>query len=302
MQQLMPILTVALQEGLLYACIGLGVWVSFRVLAFPDLTVDGAFPLGAATAAVLIVQGQHPLVATASSIGAGMAAGLFTALLNTKLGINDLLSGILTLTGLYSVNLAIMHGSNVALLNQVTLFQATAQLLGTADRYLVAVLVPAVAVLAVGILLTAFMHTQLGLALRATGDNEQMIRGLGVNTDRTKWIGLALANGLVALAGSLVAQSQGFADVGMGVGSIVIGLAAIILGERLVRARGVGWSVSAVVLGTIVYRVIISAALRAGLGPTNLKLVTAVLVIIVLAAPMLRARATVARRAGWVRG
>jgi putative ABC transport system permease protein len=302
MQQVVSILTVALQEGLLYACMGLGVWVSFRVLAFPDLTVDGSFPLGAATGAVLIVQGQHPLVATAASIGAGVAAGLFTALLNTKLGINDLLSGILTLTGLYSVNLAIMHGSNVALLNQITLFQATARLLGTADRYLVAVLVPAVAVLIVGALLTAFMHTQLGLALRATGDNEQMIRGLGVNTNRTKWIGLALANGLVALAGSLVAQSQGFADVGMGVGSIVIGLAAIILGEQLVRARGVGWSVSAVVLGTVVYRVIISAALRAGLGPTNLKLVTAALVIVVLAAPMLRARATVARRAGWVRG
>jgi putative tryptophan/tyrosine transport system permease protein len=295
------VLVAAFQEGLLYACLGLGVWVSFRVLAFPDLSVDGVFPLGAATAAVLVVHGENPLVATVGSILAGLAAGLVTALLNTKLGINDLLSGILTTTGLYSVNLLIMQGSNVSLLGHVTLFEAAAGTLRMTDHYLVSLIVPGIAVLIVTVLLVAFMQTEFGLALRATGYNEQMARSLGVNTNRTKWVGLALGNGLVALAGALVAQSHGFADVGMGIGSIVIGLAAIILGEGLVRARGVGWSVSAIVLGTIVYRTIIGLSLRLGLGATNLKLVTAVLVILVLSVPVLRAY-VMTRRGCWVRG
>jgi putative ABC transport system permease protein len=289
MQQITAVVTVALQEGLLYACLALGVWVSFRVLAFPDLTVDGAFPLGAATAAVLIVHGYNPLIATVASVCAGVLAGLFTALLNTRLGINDLLSGILTMTGLYSVNLIIMRGSNVALLREITVFDLVGYIPGFANRYLISIIVPGGVVLLVGALLTVFLYTQIGLVLRASGSNESMIRSLGVDTSRITWLGLSIANGLVALSGSLMAQWQGFADVGMGVGSIVIGLAAIILGERLLRLADVGRSVAAVVLGTVVYRSIISLSLRAGLEPVNLKLVTMLLLIVVLSTPAIRA-------------
>lgn len=290
MPQFIAVLAVAFQESLFYACVGWGVWLSFRVLAFPDLSAEGVFPLGAAVAGVLILQGFNPVIATGASILAGFAAGTFTILLNTKLGINSLLAGILTMTGLYSINLTILHGSNLALLHQMTLLKYMASLLKLTDPYWVSIIVSSTIVLSVGIALNVFLHTQLGLTLRATGQNAQMIRSSGVNTDYIQWIGLALANGLVALAGSLVAQLQGFADVGMGVGSVVIGLAAIILGERLNRRPSVGWAIGAVVLGTFLYRLIISLSLRAGLGATNLKLVTVVLVIVSLSLPRLQPR------------
>jgi putative ABC transport system permease protein len=299
MNPLLAVLSTGLEEGLLYACVGVGVWLSFRVLAFPDLTVDGSFPLGAAVAAVLLVAGQHPLVATAASVVAGLLAGLATGVLNTKLRINALLAGILVMTSLYSVNLAIMRGSNVALLSQPTLFDAMRGWLGGPSQLVASLAVTGLVLAGLAMLLIAFLHTHLGLALRATGDNEQMIRGLGVDTHLTTLLGLCLANGVVALGGALAAQHDGFADVGMGVGMIVVGLAAVILGEALLRGRGVAGAIGATIVGMVVYRVIISAALRVGLGPTNLKLVTALLVIAVLSAPAFRARSVgVARRLG----
>jgi putative ABC transport system permease protein len=299
LSSLLPVVTTSLEDALLYACVGLGVWLSYRVLAFPDLTVDSSFTLGAAVSAVLLVKGFNPALATAASICAGLLAGTFTGLLATKLHINPLLAGILTMTGLYSVNLTIMGGSNVPLLNQTTAFDGIRQAMGLADRHVSGMLLTGTVVLAVATLLTWFLHTQLGLALRATGDNEHMIRGLGVDTDFTKLLALALANGIVALSGSLVGQDNGFADVGMGIGTIIAGLAAIILGEVLLRRRGVGWAILAVVLGTLVYRVIITASLRAGLGPNNLKLVTAGLVIVVLAAPRVQTALLGARPPFW---
>lgn len=286
------ILALSLDEGLLYAFMALGVWLSFRVLAFPDLTVDGSFPLGAAVAAVLIAGGQNPFLATAAGLGAGLLAGLGTGLLHTKLGINPLLAGILMMTALYSINLGVMGRSNVALLNVPTVFELTQRTLGIADKLLNSLLVTGVLVAVVVGLLVWFLHTELGLALRATGDNEAMIRGLGVNTDATKLVGLSLANGLAALSGALVAQAQGFADVGMGIGMIVAGLASIILGEALFRTRAVGPSLLAVAGGSFVYRLIITIALRLGFGPSNLKLVTALLVVIALSLPALQGRTT----------
>jgi putative ABC transport system permease protein len=264
------------------------VWLSYRVLAFPDLTVDSSFTLGAAASAVLLVKGLNPVFATTTGIAAGLCAGACTGLLATKVHINPLLAGILTMTALYSINLTIMGGSNVPLLNQATAFDGVRSALKIADRHISGMFLTGTVVIAVALLLTWFLHTQLGLAIRATGDNEHMIRGLGVDTDFTRILTLALANGIVALSGALVSQDDGFADVGMGIGTIVAGLAAIILGEALLRKRGVGWSIVAVILGTLVYRIIITTALRAGMGPNNLKLVTAGLVILVLATPQVQ--------------
>jgi putative ABC transport system permease protein len=286
MQQIVDILSIALQEGLVYACVGFGVWLSFRVLAFPDLSAEGSFPLGAAVAAVLITQGYDPLFATICSMLAGLIVGMSTAILSTDLRVNKLLSGILTATAMYSINMIIMDGSNITLLRQTTLFNGTARVLGIEGRAAI-LLIASTIVLITGVLLAAFLHTNFGVALRATGDNERMIRGLGVNTKYTLWTGLALANAMIALAGSLVAQKQGFADISMGFGCLVIGLAAIIIGERLILNTGVNWSIFAVVVGTVAYRAILSVSLRAGLSVPNLKLVTATLVILVLTLPNL---------------
>ena len=289
MQALFPIASQALDEGLLYAFVALGVWITFRILSFPDLTVDGTFALGGSVVAVLIVAGMNPFAATAAGTGAGVLAGLSTGFITTKLRVNGLLAGILMMTALYSVNLVIMGRSNVALLDVQSIFDVTGKL-APISKLLNSILVGGILSLAIVLLLTWFLHTDLGLAMRATGDNEQMIRGLGVNTHTTTLIGLGMGNGLVALSGGLIAQSEGFADVGMGLGIIVVGLASIILGEVLLRLRGVGPAMAAVVFGSFVFRLIIAFALRAGLGPSNLKLVTAGLVLIALVVPMLQSR------------
>ncbi len=282
--------TVSIEEGLLYAFMVLGVYISFRILAFPDLTVDGSFPLGAAVAATLIFSGQDPFLSTAIAVVAGLLAGLGTGLLNTKLRINELLAGILMMTALYSINLQVMGRSNMAVLGFETVFERSFRALQLTDKTSGFILITGILAVALVLSLAWFFHTQLGLAVRATGDNEQMIRGLGVDTDVTKLIGLSLANGLVALSGALAAQAQGFADVGMGIGMIVAGLASIILGESLLRFKGVSRCLVAVVIGSIVYRLLITLALRFGFGPTNLKLVTAALVVAALAFPLVQGR------------
>jgi len=282
--------SVALYEGLVYGFLAIGVYMTFRVLAFPDLTVDGSFPLGGAVVAVLIVGGVNPWLATLAALGAGMCAGLGTSLLNTKLRINALLAGILMMVGLYSINLMIMGRSNIPLLREVTIFDQIAQVLGMRADINLAIIVMAVLSVIALFGLNWFLHSEIGLALRATGDNEQMVRGLGTDTNMTTMLGVSVANGLVALSGALVSQNQGFSDVGMGIGMIVMGLASVILGEGIFRPRKITTILLAVIGGTFAYRLFIGVALRLGLPPINLKLITAVLVIIALAIPYIRKR------------
>ncbi|KAE8765259.1 ABC transporter permease [Georgenia thermotolerans] len=273
----------ALELGLIYGLMALGVYLTFRILDFPDLTVDGSFTTGAAVAAILIVGGTNPLLATLAAIAAGLAAGAITGILHTKGKINPLLAGILTQVGLYSINLRIMGTSNLSLLREDTLLTPLREggLMGTA----VAVAIFAVVALVFKVLLDWFLHTDLGLALQATGDNAEMIRSFGVSTDRMKVLGLALSNGLVALCGALIAQYQGYADIGMGIGLIVAGLASVIIGQAIFGSRTIVIATLAVVLGSVVYRVVIQLALMVNLDPNDMKLISAVLVVGALVLP-----------------
>ena len=282
------LLSISVYEGLAYGFVAIGVYITFRVLSFPDLSVDGSFPLGGSIAAVLIINGINPWLATAAAACAGGIAGLGTSLLNTKLRINALLAGILMMVALYSVNLMIMGRANIPLLRQVTIFESIAQFLGTGTSILLSIVFMAILAVMALAALNWFLRTDIGLALRATGDNEQMVRGLGGNTDMTTILGVSLSNGFVALSGALIAQNQGFSDVGMGIGMIVMGLASVIIGEGLFRPRGVTAVLLAVFGGAFVYRLFIGIALRLGLPPTNLKLITAALVVVALAVPYIR--------------
>jgi len=282
------ILPISLYEGLSYGFVAIGVYMTFRVLSFPDLSVDGSFPLGGAIAGVLIMNGVNPWLATLAALIAGCISGLCTGLLNTKLRINALLAGILMMVSLYSINLIIMGRANIPLLREFTIFDSVAQLFGTSTSLWLSIGFMAVLAVIILVLLNYFLRTEIGLALRATGDNEQMVRGLGCNTDMTTMLGVSISNGLVSLSGALIAQNQGFSDIGMGIGMIVMGLASVIIGEGLFRPKGVTWVLLAVVGGTFMYRLFIGIALRLGLPPTNLKLITAALVIVALAIPYIR--------------
>jgi putative tryptophan/tyrosine transport system permease protein len=278
----------AVALGLAFAASALGVFITFRVLAFPDLTVDGSFPLGAAVSAVLLIWGWEPWLSLLAATIAGALAGACTALLNSRLRINGLLAGILVSIGLWTVNLRVMQDrANLPLLTVETVLTPIRPYV--ADANLRAVVVFGVVTLLLGLILYWLLHTDLGLALRATGENEKMVRAQGVDADLMRLIGLALANGLVALSGGLVAQFQGFSDVGMGMGMIVAGLAAVIIGETLLRPRGIGSALFAVAAGSVIYRAVIAGALFIGLGPTDMRLVTSLIVIVALAVPRLRA-------------
>ena len=290
------ILSSALEQGLLYSFMVLGVFLTFRVLDFPDLTVDGSLPLGAAVTAVLITNGQSPFVATAAGVAAGLCAGCVTGVLHLllKSGNSDtnygpkLLAGILTMTALYTVNLRVMGRSNIPLLGVQGVFEKIGSFLSVSMISWNLILGLAAIVLIVKYLLDWFLHTEFGLTLQATGDNEQMIRAMGTNTQLTRIIGLGIANALVALTGSLVAQQQGFADIGMGIGTIVAGLAGVIMGEVIFGARSISWVLFSVIGGSIVYRLLIAVSLRFGIAPTDLKLLTAALVVVALSVPTIR--------------
>jgi len=285
------LLGFSLYEGLAFGFVAIGIYLTFRVLAFPDLTVDGSFALGASVAAVLIIYGVNPFLATLAALGAGLCAGLATSLLNTKLKIPALLASILVMVGLYSINLRVMGGKpNLPLLRETTIFSLASRLPGLESRLEYYLVVAGVLAVIVFLALNWFLRTEIGLALRATGDNEQMVRGAGVDTDKTTILGVSIANGLVAFSGGVVAQGQGFSDVNMGVGMIIMGLAAVIIGEALFRPKGVARLLLATLGGTFVYRLVISIALRMGLRAGDLKLITAVIVIIALAVPYLQKR------------
>jgi putative ABC transport system permease protein len=287
----------AVTLGLAFAAMALGVFLTFRVLAFPDLTVDGSFPLGAAVSAVLIAKlGWAPWLSLSMAAVAGALAGILTALLTTRLKINGLLAGILVSIAMWTVNLRVMGDrSNVPLLGTDSVIAPAApytadvaRALGVSTTDIGGVLVFALVAAAIGLALRWFLYTEVGLALRATGDNERMIRALGTDTDAMKVLGLGLANALVAVSGALVAQYQGFADISTGLGMIVAGLASLIIGETLLRPRGVGSTIGAVIFGVIVYRLVIAAALYVGLGPTDMRLVTSVIVVLALMLPRVR--------------
>ena len=284
-----------ISQGLLWAIMALGVFLTFRVLDIADLSVEGTFPLGAAVAATLIDAGHSVWFAMLIALIAGCIGGTVTALLTTKLKIPALLSGILTMIGLYSVNLIIMGKANVPLLRAETVFTLTEDLFGVSS-VVATLIVGLIATTVVGVIMYWFFGTVLGTAIRATGCNPQMARAQGINTNVMVILGLLISNGLVALSGALVAQSNGFADVGMGTGTIVIGLASVIIGEVLFGTRSFkNWLIS-VVLGSVVYRAVIAIVLELGMPPNDLKLFTAVLVAIALSLPLIKNKFAIMKR------
>lgn len=307
----MTLLIGALTVGLILSLLALGVYISFRIFNVADMTADGSIALGGATAAILLVKGVHPLLATTAGAAMGMVAGTVTGVLHARLRIHGLLAGILVMTALYSINLHIMGKSNVPLMEQTTLVSeitdAVQVLLGDAEmhnllgwelasRDIAALLLSAVAVIVFSVGLYLFMRTDLGTAMRATGQNAQMARAQGADTGGMIILGLALSNGLIAAAGAILAQYQGFADVQMGFGMIVWGLASIIIGESLVRTRSLGIVIAGAVMGSVLFRLMVAIALRFGLDPNDLKLITAVFVLVALVVPDLLSR--IRRRRG----
>ena len=278
----------AVALGLGFAAMCFGVYLSFRILNFPDLTIDGSFALGGATSATLIALGWGAWSSLLPATLLGAAAGAATGLLTTRLGVNGLLASILVMIGLYSVNLRIMGRSNQPLLGVDVITTAPGQLAGEANLGAIGLFALLTGLLLAG--LVWFLRTDLGLALRAAGSSEAMVRALGVDTDAMKVLGLAIANGLIGLSGALIAQFQGFADVNMGFGMIVSGLAAVVLGESLLRPVGAAAALAAVTLGSVLYRLVIALALVLGLAPTDLKLGTAAIVLLALTSPALRRR------------
>jgi putative ABC transport system permease protein len=296
----MTLLVGSWTVGLILALLALGVFVSFRIFAFPDITADGSLTLGASVAAALIIRGYSPWAATAASMFAGALAGCTTGVLHTRFRINGLLAGILVATALYSVNLHVMGRSNIPLLDARTLGSdlvnavakvtgpvETVRVLGREIRFRDAVNLVAVALLVTTLagVMRAFLRTGLGTAMRATGDNPRMIRALGVDVGRMITLGLMMSNALVALSGAILAQYQGFADVQMGIGMIVWGLASVILGQALVGTGGLGLSITGAVLGSLLFRLMVALALRWGLDPNDLKLITAAFVFAALVLP-----------------
>ncbi|GAA0586258.1 ABC transporter permease [Caenispirillum bisanense] len=279
----------AIEIGLLFGLVALGVYISFRILNFPDLTVDGSLPLGAGVAAVLLMAGVNPYLATLAAFFAGCAAGLVTAWLNVRLKILHLLASILTMIALFSINLRVMGRPNIALLGQETVFTPFESL--GLPYYWVNPLVLLVVVIAAKLLLDRFLLSETGLAMRATGANQRMARAQGIDTGRMTLLGIALSNGMVAFAGALFAQLQGGADITMGVGVIVIGLAAVILGEAVMSTRTIILATIACIVGSILYRLMVALALNAdvlGLQAQDLKLITAVLVVAAMTLPGMR--------------
>ncbi len=276
----------AIEIGLVFGLVALGVYLSFRVLNFPDLTVDGSFPLGAATAATLIVNDVDPFLATLVACLAGAASGLVTAYLNLRFNILHLLASILTRIALYSINLRIMGRPNVAIINDPTVLSPF-EGLGLANLYLKPIVAGVVAILA-AVLLIRFLRSDYGLAMRATGANPRMARAQGIDTTAMTYVGMAISNAMVGLAGALFAQMNGFADVTIGTGTIVVGLAAVIVGEALFGTRSVAVWVIGCVVGSVLYRMAIALALNTdafGLTSADLNLVTAVLVAVALILP-----------------
>ena len=272
-----------LEEGLIYAILALGVLITYRILDFPDLTVDSSFPLGAAVSAILTVNGMHPVLTLLMATLAGAAAGLVTGLIHVKCRVRDLLSGIITMTGLYSINLRIAGRANLPFFNMDTLFDnALVDSLPAALAPWSKVLVVLVIVLVVKVLLDLFMNTKAGFLLRAEGDNPAVVATLARAGGLVKIEGLIIANALVALSGAVMAQKNRVFEISMGTGAIVFGLAAVIIGTNIFKNRQKVNSSTAAIVGSIIYKACVALALSMGLVPQDLKLVTAALFLIIL--------------------
>ncbi len=281
----------AVEIGLLYGLVAMGVLLSFRILDFPDLTVDGSFPLGSAVCAILIVSGANPWIATFAAILAGMVAGFITAWISVRWNILHLLASMLTMFALYSINLRVMGRPNIALLGENTIFTPIENL-PYPHLYTMSLAMLGVTSIVL-VLLYWFLSSEKGLAMRATGANMRMAKAQGVSVNKQILFGLALSNGLVALAGALFAQSQGFADISMGVGTIIMGLAAVIVGEAFFNPKVILTALIACVMGSIFYYLVRAMALNAsflGFQASDLNLVTAILVGIAMITPRLRAK------------
>ena len=278
----------ALESGLIYGLVALGVLISFRTLDFPDLTADGSFPLGGAVAGISIVAGINPWLACAFGMLAGSVAGIVTAWLHVKLGILQLLASILVMVALYSVNLRIMGAPNLPLLGETTVFSS---LVTDGNGYWMRCLIIGVVILVAKLFLDWFYNTETGLSMRATGSNLRMAQAQGINTSWMTIIGMAISNGLIALAGALFVQTQGGADISIGIGTIVIGLAAVIIGETIIPAKRIWLITFAVIVGAVLYKLFIQVALSSdtlrsiGFGPQDLNLITALLVVLALVLP-----------------
>ena len=279
----------ALAQGLLWGIMTLGVYLTFRILNIADMTCDGSFALGGSTCAILVTKGTHPLVAVLIAFVTGIVAGLATGLMHTKLKIHEILAGILSMIALYSINIRIMGKSNTPLLGVQTLMTKMQDKFGITPN-IASFIVGVIFGIALVVFLYWFCGTELGSCVRATGNNEKMVRAMGVDTDKMKLLGLMLSNGLIALSGALVAQQQGYGDVGMGTGAIVIGLASIILGESIFawfnKRFAFYVTLLSILLGSVVYRLIIAVVLQLGLKSSDLKLLTAIIVVIALAIPV----------------
>ncbi|WP_051330997.1 ABC transporter permease [Aneurinibacillus terranovensis] len=286
----------SVESGLIFAILAIGVYITFRILDFPDLTVDGSFATGGALAATMISSGYSPLLSTLAALIIGCVVGALTGLLHTKGKINALLSGILSMIALYSINLRIMlDRANVPLLGDDTItsqIQDHLSKLGVFSLFTVL----AIIVLIIKLLIDWFLHTEIGLSIRATGNNARMIRSFSTNTDNTIIVGLSLSNGLVALSGAIYAQYQGFADISMGIGMIIIGLASVIIGEAIFGDRSIRRATLSVIGGAIVYRLVVALAMQIGLKPSDMKLMTALIVIVALIMPKISASMRERRR------
>ncbi|MBQ3032783.1 MAG: ABC transporter permease [Deferribacterales bacterium] len=275
-------------EGLIYGIMVLGVFITFRILDFPDLTVDGSFPLGAAVMAICLVSGVDPIVGTGLAIVSGIMAGMVTALLHTVLKIPNLLAGILTMTMLYSINLRIMgNKSNISLIKSENIVKDAENFLPGLPDGIAVLIIFLVIVLVIKLLLDLFFRTDMGLALGALGSNEQMIISQGMNPNYLKIIGVSLSNGLVALSGAFAAQYMGYADVNLGQGIVVAGLASVMIGEFLIKSNKISALTARVILGSIAYKAVMYAGRKygyhIGLTPNDLKLITGVLIVFLIA-------------------
>jgi putative tryptophan/tyrosine transport system permease protein len=270
--------------GLAFSLLALGIFLSLRVFNFPDITTDGSFTLGGAVTAVMLVSGYHPLTTLIVSMIFGAAAGMCTGIIHTKFKVNPLLAGILMMTALYSVNLSIMGRSNIPLIAQRKIFDTI---------YMSEFAAMLLFTIVFWVLLSLLLKTDFGLAMRATGNNEQMIRSLGVNTDRMKITGLAVSNSLTALSGYLIVQYQGFADINMGIGIVILGLGSVMIGEIFVRhsVTNIFVRLAAIIAGSILFRLVLAAALASGVDAGYLKLVVALVVLAVVGIPNLLKKA-----------
>jgi putative ABC transport system permease protein len=297
----MELILGALALGFAYAFLGMGIFMTMRIFNFPDITADGSLTFGASITAALLTAGVDPYLAVAAAMMGGFAAGSLTGIIYTKLKVNGLLSGILVMTALYSINLRTMGRSNVPLINAGSVLAPFESLGDFSSTQIIPIIFFAILAAAFLLLLSWFFRTDFGLAMRATGDNETMIAAQGVDVDRMKILGIAISNALIALSGSLVAQYQGFADIGMGIGIIVFGLASVIIGDTLASllpgGTRIGIRLSCVVFGSILFRALVALSLSLGLAPTDLKIVTALFVLLAILLPQSRSMLR-----GWGKG